>query len=443
MTSEHRPYEVAEWKDCFIDKASLSAQDQRLARQLGGEAGRVEIEELKDRVRVRARSWIGVLRFEQFEVHIKPKLAGNYLNLIDLLTYTTGFHGLRRNIGQRFLEAKPNGGLFDLIVHLFVIACEALVNGGLLFDYVTEEGPLPVLRGRILVREQFNRHSGRIDLLECRYDEHSTNIIENQILAYALKMCARYISDAQIHLAVNRLAAVFDALCERSTLDLDDARNLTYHRLNQHYQEAHQLAWILLDGLGIKDLYTIRELRSFAFLIDMDKVFERFVWKIVNQALERTTLQVHYQKHDRSILWNTLTNKPYASIIPDLLVQSSLYPQRRLVIDAKYKRYNSQKITPGDIYQNFLYAYAYSDPAQAQPTALMIHPAEGKTAVHTHLHVKIGTGTGGATIYALGLEIPIALALAREKHGDELRQLLFGEIPEYSTLNEKLINNNI
>jgi 5-methylcytosine-specific restriction enzyme subunit McrC len=424
---------VPEWKECFIPNVSLSTRDRQLVEQLGGEVGRVDVDELKDGIRVRARSWIGVLRFEHFEVHIKPKLAGDYLNLIDLLAYTTGFHGLRRNIGQRFLQAETMGGLYDLLVQLLTMACETLVNGGLLYDYITEEDPLPVLRGRLLEREQINRYPGRIDLLVCRYDEHSTNIIENQILAFALKICARYVTDTQIRLAINRLVAIFDALCETRTLDLKDARLLTYHRVNQHYQEAHQLAWILLDGMGIKDLFAIRELRSFAFLINMDPVFERFVWKIVEQALVGTSTRVYYQKHDRSILWNALTNRSYASIIPDLLIQSSISPHQRLVIDAKYKRYDLRKISPEDIYQNFLYAYAYNDLTESKPSALLIHPVEGKTVIHTHLQVRGNEAISGAAIYALGIEIPVVLALVKSQQVEILKQLLFGGMPEFST----------
>lgn len=430
-------FELDEWKEKVIPNVGLSTQDRRLVDQLGGEAGRVDIDDLRDGVRVRARSWIGVLHFNDFEVHIKPKLAGDYLNLIDLLAYTTGFSGLRRNIGQRLLQAETGGGLFDLLVQLLVLACGALINGGLLYDYVIEEGSLPVLRGRLLMREQINRHASRFDLLECRFDEHSTNIAENQILAFALKMCAPHVTDTQVRLAVNRLLAIFDSLCQVDPLNLEDARHLVYHRLNQHYKEAHQIAWLLIDGMGIKDLYAVRNLHSFAFLINMDPVFERFVWKVVVQALSETDFQVHYQKHDRSILWNAFTNRSYANIVPDLLIQSVIDPQRRIVIDAKYKRYDLRKISPEDIYQSFLYAYAYG--GRTKPYALLIHPSEGKTNLHTHLQVRTGEAATDATIYALGIEIPKALALANNQQVYELNQLLFAEIPEFSAFTTTII----
>jgi len=37
-----------------------------------------------------------------------------------------------------------------------------------------------------------------------------------------------------------------------------------YNRLNEHYREAHALAWLILDGLGIEDLYTGGAHRTFA-----------------------------------------------------------------------------------------------------------------------------------------------------------------------------------
>ena len=43
-----------------------------------------------------------------------------------------------------------------------------------------------MLRGRLMMREQYLRRFGRIDVLECRFDDYDADIPENQLLAAAL-----------------------------------------------------------------------------------------------------------------------------------------------------------------------------------------------------------------------------------------------------------------
>jgi len=53
------------------------------------------------------------------------------------------------------------------------------------------EEEIPVVRGRLLVQKQILKRFGRIDRLECRYDEYLTDTVENRILLAALAACAK------------------------------------------------------------------------------------------------------------------------------------------------------------------------------------------------------------------------------------------------------------
>ena len=69
--------------------------------------------------------------------------------------------------------------------------CRRVVRAGLLADYIEREEDLPILRGRLLLDRQVLRRFGRLDRLECRHDEHERDILENRILAAALRACGR------------------------------------------------------------------------------------------------------------------------------------------------------------------------------------------------------------------------------------------------------------
>jgi 5-methylcytosine-specific restriction enzyme subunit McrC len=59
---------------------------------------------------------------------------------------------------------------------------------------------------------------------------------------------------------------------------------MTYHRLNEHYRNPHALAWLILDGLGTRDVLVTGETNCFAFLIDMNRLFQMFVFRLVDSC---------------------------------------------------------------------------------------------------------------------------------------------------------------
>src|SRR5690606_5949296 len=148
-----------------------------------------------------------------------------------------------------------------------------ILTGGLLFDYERQEDSLTNLRGRLLIDKQYRRRFGQIDRLECRFDEHSSNILENQLLALGLSKAGRLAQDEVLRNRARRLWAIYSEACQYDQLDIQATRSeLFYNRLNVHYQEAHQLAWMIIDGLGIDDLFQSNQTPSFAFLLDMNNL---------------------------------------------------------------------------------------------------------------------------------------------------------------------------
>ena len=405
---------LAEWESCRLDVGvCLSPADRELLATItGAHNARLVVDELIDGIRITAKSWVGVVRLSQIEIRIVPKLAGGQDGLLRLLEFSAGLDSLRRHATTHTFHAEGST-LFDLIALLFAEAAEKIVRGGLLADYVEHEDDLPALRGRLRIREQLLNRFGQVDRLECRFDEQTTNTPDNRMILAALIVAARRVSHGPTAARIRRLLHLFEEACVLDEFDLRSARaSLSYHRLNGHYRRAHQLALILLDGLGIEDLYARGDVHRFAFLLDMNRLFEDFIARWVGLLLIGTSHQATAQRRDRSILWNADSDRPHGTIIPDLLIDAPGLAGS-LPVDAKYKLYDNGDISNADVFQTFCYAQAY-DLAQgdAVPSAVILFPSE-RSAPPTHrLQIRTAGGRVQATIFAVGIEISAALAEA-------------------------------
>jgi 5-methylcytosine-specific restriction enzyme subunit McrC len=419
--------ELAEWQQRELVGVHLSVADRELSEQLrGGSDAQLVVDDLHWGVRITARSWVGVVRFDAFEVSIVPKLAGHTPGLVSLLEFAADLDALKRNASRRTLPTADLG-LFDLLALLLAEACEGILRGGILTDYVEREEELPVVRGRLLGDRQVLQRFGRLDRLICRFDEHEQDVPENQLLALALKVSAARIRDAGLRRRVYMLRDLFHEVCSPEALDLPATRSsLTYQRLNEHYRDAHALAWLILDGLRINDVLAVGSTGSFAFLIDMNVLFERFVHRLVGGILRPMPMRLHYQRRDASIIMNVSTNRSYSRVIPDLLIETTSSPITRLTLDAKYKLYDEHKLDPSDVYQSFLYAHAYgSGRGSTPPAAVLIYPSSRSTIRTTHLRVKNFRGVPAAELFVVGISIPEALDEVRRKvPGPATRTLL-------------------
>jgi 5-methylcytosine-specific restriction enzyme subunit McrC len=265
---------LREWETRTFQGITLSDTDRALVARLGeGGEGRLQIDELRDGLRVRARSWVGVVRLETVEIRIVPKLAGDQVGLVRLLEFTSGLEGLWRFDTEAAVEVAGDS-LLDLVALLFAEATEGVVRRGLMAGYIEREEDLGVVRGRILADRQILERFGRLDRIICRFDELEHDVDENRLLLAALRVAARRVQTPSVHRRLGRLRAVLEPVCDPSGLDLRALRReITYNRLNAHYERAHALAWLVLDALGIDDLLALGSTRSFAFLLDMNLLF--------------------------------------------------------------------------------------------------------------------------------------------------------------------------
>ena len=161
---------------------------------------------------------------------------------------------------------------------------------------------------------------------------------------------------------------------------------LTYGRRNERYRTAHELSLLMMERLGVDDLYGSGPTDSFAFLIDMNDVFESFVTAAIREAFTGERWSVSSQRRETSVIRNRTTGKRYASIIPDLVLSDG---RVQVPFDCKYKLYGEggQRISSADVYQTFLYAFAFAGASSNGAKAGIIFPSR-ETTTSPHLEIR-------------------------------------------------------
>lgn len=408
---------------------TLTPDERVLAAALRKER-RLYIDELIDGLRVTATSWIGVLRFAEFEIRVVPKHIGGDLQVVRMIQYASGIEAFAKHEGTRTL---PEGlSLVDLLGWLLADQCESVLQGGLLQDYVAHEETLETLRGRLRLLDQVTRRFGRIDRLECAFDELETDVVENRILAAGLSRARRACRDRGIVRRLARLESIFREACDPDRLAAEQAKaSIEYHRRNQHYKPGHELSWLFMEQPGIGDLLASGPISSFAFLLDMNRLFEGFVTRLLQDGLAPRNIRVDAQRRDRTIIHDEVAGRRYG-IVPDMLLEVPAAigsGRRRVPVDAKYKLYDEHDLDSADVYQTFFYAYAYDQPnfgttriAGEEPRAIILYPST-HARVRSRLAIRTSERVAAARIDAIGVDIPAALRAIERRRVASLPEL--------------------
>jgi 5-methylcytosine-specific restriction enzyme subunit McrC len=429
---------LSEWDEAVVPGA-LSAADLRMCSGLArrGQDARLEVRQLQGGISIRTRGAVGFVRFDAFDVRIAPKLPGDAIQLFRLVAYAAGIDALR-DVASAAEIGSDGEALPDFFIRLLTREAERILRAGPRVDYVHRQDELGALRGRLLFEEQVRRRHGQMDRLVCTFDELEHDILDNRLVAIALDRGRRLAVDPEVRRRCTAISTEFAAICNGAALDLGTIDTaLVYDRMNLHYRPAHALARLVLTASGPLDELRPGSAPARSFLIDLAQVFERFVSRLVADTLGTDAYVIAEQKRS-SIYWRGDTQKPYASVRPDLLVAARQAGGVALPIDAKYKRYgpDGRSYDSGDLSQAFVYAYAYRPPVGAgAPRALLIHPSTKAAEIATTaLQVRsVDDNYVNAEVTGIGVHIPTMLD-AVEMNGrasvlDDLRDLIVAAIP--------------
>lgn len=278
---------------------------------------------------------VGGTRYE-----VTPKLA------VSQLFFLMSYSAKDPFLPESYRSDKRD--LWDLIARVFLARTHQAVGRGLLYDYVTVEDELPLVKGSIRVEDQMARRPWTPIPLEVTYDDYSPNIVENKILKTALSRVLMMPGlDPNVRQRLLSLELVFaevDSLPRGS-----HTPPWQLNRRNTGYQSALKLATIILENMSPSEGHGVHSMIS--FVVNLPGIFEDFLASIMQESFVgqfRRSLSVRTQRKQK------IDREQKIEIRPDILVEED--GNQIVVADAKYKVGDQDKSAANDdIYQMVTY----------------------------------------------------------------------------------------
>jgi len=183
----------------------------------------------------------------------------------------------------------------------------------------------------------------------CRYSEFTWDVGENQVLKYVCYLLSGWRFRRKG--LTGRLVALdvqLDEISYRPFTSADVSR-FVYQRHNEAYRPSHSLCALLLESASLSEAAGVNEFRT--FLLDMNKLFEKFVGQIlVDRCAESSWSATEQEGH-----W--LARAGRIGIIPDLVIRYGAAICS--IADCKFKRISQESDYHNhDYYQVLAYCTA-------------------------------------------------------------------------------------
>ena len=316
-------------------------------------------------------SYVGTVNAGSLSVVVRPKIKTD--RAIFLILYA-----MQPEWRTDPIALAGADDVLEAVALTFALRTRQAIERGLLRGYRREEETLYTVRGQIRFSDQIGR---RFDLplpIEVTYDEYTEDIEQNRLLKTALhRLSLTRIRNREIANQIRSLRPSFD-MVQLGQYARGAVPTIRYTRLDEHYRPAVELARLIIENTTL-DLST-GSASGASFLVDMNVVFEKFVYVALREALGLD------EKRWRQGEDLTLDEGQRIKIRPDLSwwpsADSKVSTSRPCFVgDAKYKQldelsYRNQRrlnFRHADIYQMLAYCLA-----TGRPSGLLIYAAEEK-----------------------------------------------------------------
>ena len=339
------------------------------------EDARIEVTPSPDQegaYRLRPSSFVGAINIGELAVVVRPKIP------IDRVMFLIAYAMNPKNWPGDSIKLARDDDVLEAIALAFAHRTRQAIQRGLLHGYRREEDALSTVRGRIRFDEQIGRRFGVPLPIEVAFDEFTEDIEENRLLKTAIhRLGHTFIRSDVARREVRRLRPAFTTV-GLGSYQRGAAPKVRYTRLNEHYRPAVELARLIIENSSLELLHG--EVAGAAFLIDMNKVFERFLYVALREALGLSEGQ---WKHEAGL---TLDEGRRISMKPDISWWLRNPKERGalpiFVGDAKYKELDREGFEHADIYQMLAYCTA----ANLSSGLLVYAAGEGNPGVYKIEH---------------------------------------------------------
>ncbi|MFW2609818.1 McrC family protein [Aliarcobacter butzleri] len=305
---------------------------------------------------LKAKHYCGILNFNNQDFYILPKIANHNdekdakqnLNIfIYMLMYA---YDVKLSNEQIASCANEEHTILEVFVQMFANGLLQELKKGLYKEYLTKQDNLPVLKGKYLINENL-KYNFTKNKIYCEYDEFSENNSLNQFFLYAVKYLQKFVKDKKL---LKQCELIFDEV-EYKSVDINRLETINFNRLSVRFKISFEIALLLLrQSIPLFN----QDKKSFAFLFDMNVLFEKFIARMVKELDNNAKIQNQDNFRD-------LTLKP------DIILKNQ-------IIDTKYKRIKSiEDIKQSDKFQAFAYGINYG-----VKNVMLLYPKDEKDVIY-------------------------------------------------------------
>lgn len=306
-----------------------------------------------DRYNLKGKSIVGVFKYNGTTVQIKPKVdIPTIWEWLSVAYDLKSLHFKDSNIGF-----EQTFGSLDWIVKFFIHECKIIYSKGIIKGYFTKEEAIQSIRGQWQPRETYNRWIKHDYQFDCRFDELTENVKENQFIAGTFRsMMSKRYPDSSVIKDCKELLSAFGKELTIAEINqkMSPARwvkeldSLPRTRLNAYYQNA--FAWARMYWKATALAFEMGNHQSDSFLLDMNELFEMYIGKLLIRELKGSGVNVTLQKHD------SLAEGGKIKLITDILVKSD--SGKEIVIDTKYMVKKDNASINSNVFQMLAYLTA-------------------------------------------------------------------------------------
>jgi 5-methylcytosine-specific restriction enzyme subunit McrC len=311
-----------------------------------------------ERRKIKFKHYVGVLQIGNLTIEVLPKIDRNqdgpekwHDALIKILKYTKK---IRSYTTSDSLLAFSKESLLDLYFDQFLFEVEILFKEGLRKKYSFDEGNLRTLKGRIVFNSNIKKNLVNKAQIYCNYQVYDLDHDIHSALKMALNITRDVVRNAGLNSKAKKLLiALPDTI--KAQISIEKLNRIKLDRTTKRYERALNLAKLIIQSYC--PVLTKGQLPVMAFMFDMNRLFEDFVFKVAKMTLRDSGYEVEHRKKK---FWK---NK---EIKPDILISKG---DKVIVLDTKWKTPENGTPSDEDLKQIYVYNHYFES-----PNSFLIYP---------------------------------------------------------------------
>ncbi len=296
---------------------------------------------------IKLSHYVGVLKTPYFTLEVLPKadtqpVPAVWRRLLIELVATCS--SVSVDHAAATVSSFRAHALLEVYLLDFLTQVERLFRRGLTKQYQSVAENCRAIKGRLRFAEHARRNGVHQERFFVEHAVHTIDHPMHRLIKKALRLIAKVSSDPVVRQRTYRL---LHSLAQVSDVSLEQLRStkLTFNRHTERYYTAATAAQQLIAA-SFSHVYRGNTHQGFAFMLDMNRLFEEFIY----QRLQRLSIAHGFTVHRQTTqsLWGTTKARP------DILIQFA-DGRKNVVVDTKWKVLLQARPSAEDLHQIYVY----------------------------------------------------------------------------------------